>query len=187
MYVQTEITPNPNSLKFIPGKIVSNSGSFEITNKEEINNELVRNILSVSGVKGIFLGSDFLIKGAVGIAVQFSIPKEVIGLTILAFGTSLPELITSLIAAYRRHSDIVIGNILGSNIFNLLGRAQLSRIDGSVYTLRYDSDNCRMFLFFNEKNKSKSVEYFEIRNKKAELLNSRKKLEDCYKEFDLLN
>ena len=60
MYVQTEITPNPNSLKFIPGKIVSNSGSFEITNKEEINNELVRNILSVSGVKGIFLGSDFL-------------------------------------------------------------------------------------------------------------------------------
>ena len=60
MYVQTEITPNPNSLKFIPGKIVSNSGSFEITNKEEINNELVRNILSVSGVKGIFLGLDFL-------------------------------------------------------------------------------------------------------------------------------
>jgi NFU1 iron-sulfur cluster scaffold homolog, mitochondrial len=60
MYVQTEITPNPNSLKFIPGKIVSNSGSFEITNKEDINNELVRNILSVSGVKGIFLGSDFL-------------------------------------------------------------------------------------------------------------------------------
>ncbi|MDC0855991.1 NifU family protein [Candidatus Pelagibacter sp.] len=60
MFVQTEITPNPNSLKFIPGKIVSNSGSFEITNKEEINNELVRNILSVSGVKGIFLGSDFL-------------------------------------------------------------------------------------------------------------------------------
>ena len=60
MYVQTEITPNPNSLKFIPGKIVSNSGSFEITNKEEINNELVRNILYVSGVKGIFLGSDFL-------------------------------------------------------------------------------------------------------------------------------
>ena len=60
MYVQTEITPNPNSLKFIPGKAVSNSGSVEITRKEDADNELVRNILSVSGVKGIFLGSDFL-------------------------------------------------------------------------------------------------------------------------------
>ena len=60
MYVQTEITPNPNSLKFIPGKNVSNNGSFEITNKEEVNNELVRNILSINGVTGIFLGSDFI-------------------------------------------------------------------------------------------------------------------------------
>ena len=60
MYIQTETTPNPNSLKFIPGKTVSITGSIEITKKEEINNELVRNILSVNGVKGIFLGSDFL-------------------------------------------------------------------------------------------------------------------------------
>lgn len=60
MFVQTEITPNPNSLKFIPGKKVSNSGSFEITNKDEINNDLVRNILSINGVTGIFLGEDFL-------------------------------------------------------------------------------------------------------------------------------
>ena len=60
MFVQTEITPNPNSLKFLPGKKVSNSGPYEITNKDEINNELVRNILSVSGVEGVFLGEDFL-------------------------------------------------------------------------------------------------------------------------------
>ena len=60
MFVQTEITPNPNSLKFIPGKIVSNNGSFEITKKDETNNELVKNILSINGVTGIFLGSDFL-------------------------------------------------------------------------------------------------------------------------------
>ena len=60
MFVQTESTPNPNSLKFLPGKIVSNDGSFEITKKEEIDNELVRNLLSINGVKGIFLGSDFL-------------------------------------------------------------------------------------------------------------------------------
>ena len=60
MFVQTEITPNPNSLKFIPGKPVSKSGPIEITNKDEINNDLIRNVLSINGVTGIFLGEDFL-------------------------------------------------------------------------------------------------------------------------------
>tara|TARA_B100001109_G_scaffold8170_1_gene6183 strand:+ start:136 stop:678 length:543 start_codon:yes stop_codon:yes gene_type:complete len=60
MFVQTEVTPNPNSLKFLPGKKVSNSGPYEITNKDDIKNELVRNILSVNGVEGIFLGNDFI-------------------------------------------------------------------------------------------------------------------------------
>ena len=60
MFVQTQNTPNPNSLKFIPGKLVSNNGSFEINNKDEVNNDLIRNILSINGVTGIFLGEDFL-------------------------------------------------------------------------------------------------------------------------------
>ena len=60
MFVQTEITPNPNSLKFIPGKIVSNSGSFEVTKKDNVNNDLIRNILSITGVEGIFLSKDFI-------------------------------------------------------------------------------------------------------------------------------
>jgi Fe-S cluster biogenesis protein NfuA len=60
MFVQTEVTPNPNSLKFLPGKKVSNSGPYEITNKEDMQNELVRNILSINGVEGIFLGLDFI-------------------------------------------------------------------------------------------------------------------------------
>ena len=60
MFVQTEITPNPNSLKFIPGKIVSNVGSFEVTKNDNVNNELIRNILSVNGVEGIFLSKDFI-------------------------------------------------------------------------------------------------------------------------------
>ena len=60
MFVQTEITPNPNSLKFLPGKIVSNSGSFEVTKKEDTDSELVRNLLSINGVTGVFLGTDFL-------------------------------------------------------------------------------------------------------------------------------
>ncbi len=60
MFVQTEITPNPNSLKFLPGKAVSPNESFEITKKDETNNELVRNLLSINGVEGIFLGKDFI-------------------------------------------------------------------------------------------------------------------------------
>jgi len=60
MFIQTEVTPNPNSLKFIPGKNVSNSGSFEVTKKEDTDSELVRNLLSINGVTGIFLGEDFL-------------------------------------------------------------------------------------------------------------------------------
>ena len=60
MFIQTQNTPNPNSLKFIPGKNVSNIGSIEFTKKEETKNELLRNILSINGVKSIFLGEDFL-------------------------------------------------------------------------------------------------------------------------------
>ena len=60
MLVQTEVTPNPNSLKFLPGKIVSNGGSFEITKKDDVKNELIRNLMSVNGVEGIFLSKDFI-------------------------------------------------------------------------------------------------------------------------------
>ena len=60
MFIQTEVTPNPNSLKFLPGKIVSSQGSFEITKKDETNNQLVRDLLSLNGVEGIFLGKDFI-------------------------------------------------------------------------------------------------------------------------------
>ncbi len=60
MLVQTEITPNSNSLKFVPGKVVSKSGQIEITKKDQINNDMVKNLLSINGVIGVFLGKDFL-------------------------------------------------------------------------------------------------------------------------------
>ena len=60
MFVQTQKTPNPNSLKFLPGKKVSEDGPYEILNKNETNNYLIKNILSINGVTGIFLGEDFL-------------------------------------------------------------------------------------------------------------------------------
>tara|TARA_B100001057_G_scaffold124256_1_gene123042 strand:+ start:1233 stop:1772 length:540 start_codon:yes stop_codon:yes gene_type:complete len=60
MFIQTEITPNPNSLKFLPGKKVSKIGIFEITKKDQNNNELVKNLFSVNGVEGILLAEDFI-------------------------------------------------------------------------------------------------------------------------------
>ena len=60
MFVQTEITPNPNSLKFLPGKTVSNCGSIEITRNDKTDNELINNLLSINGIEGIFLGKDFI-------------------------------------------------------------------------------------------------------------------------------
>jgi len=60
MFVQTQTTPNPNALKFLPGKVVSNNGSYEIKDKNTINNSLIRNIISINGVTSIFLGSDFI-------------------------------------------------------------------------------------------------------------------------------
>ena len=97
------------------------------------------------------------------------------------------ELEKNIIENQQKVADI---NFIGKSentIFELLGEAQLSRIDGLVYTLRYDGDNCRLFLFFNQEASIKRVEYFELRNNKAELLNSKDSLESCYKEFGLLN
>ncbi|MDA9744401.1 NifU family protein [Candidatus Pelagibacter sp.] len=60
MFVQTEITPNPNSLKFLPGRSVSLIGPFEVTDISKTNNELIRNIMSIDGVKSVFLSEDFI-------------------------------------------------------------------------------------------------------------------------------
>ena len=72
-------------------------------------------------------------------------------------------------------------------ILSLMGQPQLLRVDGFVYTLRYDSENCRLFLFFNKSSTNKRVEYFELRGGKTDLLNSKQALEQCYREFKLIN
>ena len=75
----------------------------------------------IIGLLLLISGSQVLLMGAVGIAEHFGVSEAVIGLTLVAVGTSLPELSISVIAALRRHADVAVGNILGSNIFNLLG------------------------------------------------------------------
>jgi cation:H+ antiporter len=75
----------------------------------------------VIGLLLLIVGSQVLLTGAIGIAEYFGVSQAVIGLTLVAVGTSLPEMSVSVIAALRRHADVAVGNILGSNIFNLFG------------------------------------------------------------------
>ncbi len=77
-------------------------------------------LATVAGIIGLAFGADLLVKGGAEIATSFGVPDEVIGLTLFAFGTSLPELAASVVAAYRGHPDVAIGNVIGSNIFNML-------------------------------------------------------------------
>ena len=79
--------------------------------------------LLIFGVFGLAFGSELLVRGGGGIAREFGVPEEVIGLTLFAFGTSLPELAASIIASMKGHADIGLGNIIGSNLFNVLGVA----------------------------------------------------------------
>ena len=77
--------------------------------------------LVVIGLISVVVGAEWLVAGSTELAMAFGVPEEVIGLSIVALGTSLPELATSIVAAYRGHSDLCVGNVLGSNIFNLFG------------------------------------------------------------------
>ena len=71
------------------------------------------------GIAGLALGAWLLVESAVSMAKSFEVPDLVIGITIVAIGTSLPELATSVVAAYKGQSDISVGNVIGSNIFNV--------------------------------------------------------------------
>ena len=75
----------------------------------------------IAGFAAVSIGAELLVDGATALARAAGVPDEVIGLTLVAVGTSLPELATALVAAYRGHADVCIGNVIGSNIFNLFG------------------------------------------------------------------
>lgn len=110
--------------------------------KEEKNNSIVKNIiLVILGVIGLKVGGDLTVDNAVNVANYFNISEKIISLTILAVGTSLPELVTSVTAAIKGNSDIAIGNIIGSNIFNILlilGVASI--IKPIIYNVTYNFD-----------------------------------------------
>jgi cation:H+ antiporter len=85
-------------------------------------------IFIVSGLIGLVVGGKWIVDGAVKIAENFSVSQSLIGLTIVAIGTSLPELATCIVAAYKKQTDIAIGNIIGSNIFNIFWVLGISAI-----------------------------------------------------------
>lgn len=108
------------------------SASVHAAEAEELSSvphsPLVTTLSIVGGLTLLIGGSRVLLMGATGLATSLGISEAVIGLTIVAVGTSLPELSISVIAALRRHADVAVGNILGSNLFNLLGILGVSAI-----------------------------------------------------------
>lgn len=85
-------------------------------------------ILALAGMAGVIMGARFLVDGGIQLASMVGLSEAVVGLTIVAVGTSLPELATSVISAYRGKHDVALGNIIGSNIFNILGIIGVSAI-----------------------------------------------------------
>ncbi|MFZ1519611.1 MAG: calcium/sodium antiporter [Ignavibacteriaceae bacterium] len=124
-----------DGLIFIALLILYNVFSVLLARKEkspEIQNEFKEGLKSkfgvplsiifmIAGLALLILGANLFVQSTVAIAKLFNVSDAVIGLTIVAIGTSLPELITSIVAAYKKEADIAIGNVVGSNVFNILG------------------------------------------------------------------
>lgn len=102
--------------------VMASKGEIKVDDLEapEYSNTLKGLFFLVLGLVAIAAGAEFLVRGAKVSATIIGVPEDVIGLSVIALGTSLPELSTCIIAAMKRQSDIVIGNILGSNVFNIL-------------------------------------------------------------------
>ena len=124
------------------GKRESKNSIIEINvNESKKNNTIKDIILIVLGIVGLKIGGDLAVNNAVDVANYFNISEKIISLTILAVGTSLPELVTSVTAAIKGNSDIAIGNIIGSNIFNILLIIGVSALIKPItYNVTYNFD-----------------------------------------------
>ena len=101
------------------GKSHLDNGDIEIDTDTEKESMMKLILLLLGGMVALYLGSEWFLGGAMDIGRSFNLSESVIGVTIVAFGTSAPELAASVIAAYRKETDIALGNLLGSNIFNI--------------------------------------------------------------------
>jgi cation:H+ antiporter len=97
-----------------------NEAASEANNDTEKKSTLINVLLTAAGGAGLAFGSKYMVSSAVSIAEAWNISERIIALTIISVGTSAPELVTNLVAAYKKETDIAVGNIIGSNIFNIL-------------------------------------------------------------------
>lgn len=108
----------------------------EVIDYEPMSNFKIWGLIII-GLGGLMLGGKLVVDNGVDIATQLGVSQKVIGLTIIAAGTSLPELVTSVVAAVKKNSDIAIGNIVGSNIFNILFILPVSAL---IHPIEYNTD-----------------------------------------------
>lgn len=132
----------------IMGKKSKNEAILEISLEDAKKISVVKNVLFILlGIVGLKIGGDIVVNNAKLIATALNISEKIIGLTIVAIGTSLPELVTSVTAAIKGDSDIAIGNIVGSNIFNLLFIIGLSAVITPItYNISYNFDMIVLFV-----------------------------------------
>lgn len=136
-------------LLFITYEAKIGKRKFEI-DKDTLVISLPKSILySAIGILGIILGAEILVEGAVGLAEFFKVSPTIIGLTLVAIGTSIPELAASLVAAHRGHLGFILGAILGSNLFNLLGITGIASIITPLETDNILENVDIYYLFFS--------------------------------------
>ena len=132
----------------IMGKKSQNEEILEISLDETKKISVAKNIaFIILGIVGLKIGGDLVVDNAKLIATALNISEKIIGLTIVAIGTSLPELVTSVTAAIKGDSDIAIGNIVGSNIFNMLFIIGVSAVITPItYNISYNFDFIILFI-----------------------------------------
>jgi cation:H+ antiporter len=108
-------------------------GSLDVSEVEEKGDYslLISIIFIVGGIILLIYGSDLFVESAINIANQLNIPEAIIGVSLVAFGTSLPELVVGILSAIRKKVDFALGNVLGSNIYNVLGVLGVSSFFGN--------------------------------------------------------
>ena len=120
-------------LLFLIMYIQVKQGSLDVSDVEEKGDySLILSIIFiVLGIILLIYGSDLFVDSAINIATQLNIPEAIIGISLVAFGTSLPELVVGILSAIRRKVDFALGNVLGSNIYNVLGVLGVSSFFGN--------------------------------------------------------
>tara|TARA_B100000965_G_scaffold118852_1_gene98038 strand:- start:177 stop:683 length:507 start_codon:yes stop_codon:yes gene_type:complete len=125
-------------------------GSLDVSEVEEKGDYslLISIIFIVGGIILLIYGSDLFVQSAINIANQLNIPEAIIGVSLVAFGTSLPELVVGILSAIRRKVDFALGNVLGSNIYNVLGVLGVSSFFGNFNVPRVIGSIDLIFMLF---------------------------------------